>query len=73
MFLQIIDETTNGSPCSSGLFEDIFEFVGRYILFIQGNIEFALDFHARPFGVSQESDELRIRFGIEAFGKIMHR
>jgi len=29
-----------------------------------------LDFRARPLGVSQEPDELRIRLGIETFGNI---
>jgi len=60
IFFEIVDESTNGSTCSSGLLVDIFEFVGRYVLFIQGDIEFALDFRARPLGVSQEPDKLRI-------------
>ena len=57
---------------SSRLLVNIFEFVGRYVLFIQGDIEFALDFRARPLGVSQKPDELRIRLGIESLGNIMH-
>ncbi len=73
IFFEIVDESTNGSTFSSGLLVDIFEFVGRYVLFIQGDIEFALDFRARALGVSQEPDKLRIRLGIETFGNIMHR
>jgi hypothetical protein len=66
-------KTTNGSTCSSGLLVDIFEFPGRYVFFIHGDVELALDFRARPFRISQEPDELRIRLGIETFGNIMHR
>jgi hypothetical protein len=33
IFFEIVDESTNGSTCSSGLLVDIFEFVGRYVLF----------------------------------------
>jgi hypothetical protein len=72
IFLEIVDEPTNGSACSSGLLVDIFEFIGRYVLFIQGNIEFALDFRARPLGVSQEPDELRICLRIESLRNIMY-
>jgi len=35
----------------AGLFVNIFEFVGRYVFFIQGDIEFALDFRARSLYV----------------------
>jgi hypothetical protein len=73
IFFELVDESTNGSTCFSGLFVNIFEFVGRNVLFIQGDLEFALDFRARPLGISQEPDELRIRLGIETFGNIMHR
>jgi hypothetical protein len=41
IFFEIVDESTNGRTCSSGLFVNIFEFVGRYLLFIQGDIESA--------------------------------
>jgi hypothetical protein len=39
---------------SPGLLVGVFEFVGRYVLFFQGNIELAMSFHARAFGISQE-------------------
>jgi hypothetical protein len=61
IFLEIIDKTTNSSTCLSGLLVDIFEFPGRYVLFIHGDVKLALDFRARPFRISQEPDELRIR------------
>ena len=51
IFLEIIDKTTNGSPAtrdSSGLLVDIFEFAGRYVFFIRGDVEFAPDFRTRP-------------------------
>jgi hypothetical protein len=41
MFFEIVDESTNGRTCLSGLCVNIFELVGRYVLFIQGEIEFA--------------------------------
>ena len=44
IFFEIVNESTNCSPAtrdSSGPFVDIFEFIGRYALFIQGDIEFA--------------------------------
>jgi len=68
IFFEIVDEPTNGNTCSSGLLVDIFEFVGQYVLFIQCNIEFALDFRARPLGISQEPDKLCICLGIETLG-----
>ena len=51
IFLKIVDESTN-STCSSGLLVDIFEFIGGYVLFIQGDIELALNPSARSLGVS---------------------
>ena len=42
IFFEIVDESTNSSTCSSGLLVNIFEFVGRYVLFIQSDIEFSI-------------------------------
>ena len=73
IFFAIINKSTNGSMCSSGLPINIFEFAGRYVSFIHGDVKFTLDFRARSLSISQEPDELRIRLGIETSGNIMHR
>jgi hypothetical protein len=52
IFLKIVDESTNGSTCSSGLLVDIFEFIGRYVLFIQGDREPTLNLSARSLTIS---------------------
>jgi len=70
IFPEIINEPTNGSPASAEFawiagrhprlppacrMAGRFEFVGRYVPFIQGNIELALGFRARALGISQET------------------
>ena len=80
---RIVDESTNINPASAGFVwlarRQLCD--GLYVLFIQGDTEFAppalperarwrasLNSDARPFGVSQAPDELRIRLEIETFG-----
>ncbi|PIW01982.1 MAG: hypothetical protein COW41_01095 [Deltaproteobacteria bacterium CG17_big_fil_post_rev_8_21_14_2_50_51_6] len=62
--LEIVDESTDAGTCSPGLFVNLFEFIERYVFFIQANIGFALDLTARSLCGYQKPDELRIRLEI---------